>query len=349
MVFLPGSTAVSMRAARRTHVAPRAEKPSAGLLAATAPVQRKPIAYSAAEKPFGEIELFSKRYYGVCAIGGIMSCGLTHTAVVPLDLVKCRMQVDPVKYPGIFAGFGNTVKAEGITGLTRGWLPTAIGYSMQGACKFGFYELFKHEYEGIVGPENFEKYQDFVYLAASASAEFIADVALCPMEAVKVRVQTSEGWAKGLSDGFPKFVSESGYGGLYKGLTPLWGRQIPYTMVKFASFERVVQLLYSKVFTKGKENYNKQEQLGVSFMAGYIAGVFCAIVSHPADSIVSKLNKNPEATIGSIVKETPFMTLLTKGLVARIIMIGTLTGLQWGIYDAFKVYVGLPTTGHVKK
>ena len=29
--------------------------------------------------------------------------------------------------------------------------------------------------------------------------------------------------------------------------------------------------------------------------------------------------------------------------------IGTLTGLQWGIYDAFKVYVGLPTTGHVEK
>jgi solute carrier family 25 phosphate transporter 3 len=26
-------------------------------------------------------------------------------------------------------------------------------------------------------------------------------------------------------------------------------------------------------------------------------------------------------------------------------MIGTLTGAQWGIYDAFKVYAGLPTTG----
>jgi len=25
-------------------------------------------------------------------------------------------------------------------------------------------------------------------------------------------------------------------------------------------------------------------------MSGYIAGVFCAIISHPADTIVSKLN-----------------------------------------------------------
>lgn len=36
---------------------------------------------------------------------------------------------------------------------------------------------------------------------------------------------------------------------------------------------------------------------------------------------------------------------LWNGLFARIIMIGTLTGLQWWIYNAFKAAVGLPTTG----
>lgn len=39
------------------------------------------------------------------------------------------------------------------------------------------------------------------------------------------------------------------------------------------------------------------------------------------------------------------VSLFTRGLPLRIVMIGTLTGLQWGIYDAFKVFVGLPTTG----
>lgn len=33
------------------------------------------------------------KYYALCGFGGILSCGLTHTAVVPLDLVKCRIQV----------------------------------------------------------------------------------------------------------------------------------------------------------------------------------------------------------------------------------------------------------------
>lgn len=44
-------------------------------------------------------------YYGYCAFGGLLSCGITHTAIVPLDLVKCRIQVNPEKYKGIFNGF----------------------------------------------------------------------------------------------------------------------------------------------------------------------------------------------------------------------------------------------------
>ena len=74
----------------------------------------------------------------------------------------------------------------GVSGLARGWAPTAIGYSMQGACKFGFYELFKNVYGKAIGEEAAYQNQVMLYLAASASAEFFADIALCPMEAVKV-------------------------------------------------------------------------------------------------------------------------------------------------------------------
>ncbi|KAL5862658.1 hypothetical protein ACOSQ3_000172 [Xanthoceras sorbifolium] len=45
------------------------------------------------------------------------------------------------------------------------------------------------------------------------------------------------------------------------------------------------------------------------------------------------------------VKQLGLWGLFTRGLPLRIVMIGTLTGAQWGIYDAFKVFVGLPTTG----
>lgn len=38
------------------------------------------------------------KYYALCGFGGILSCGLTHTAVVPLDLIKCRIQVCVLTY-----------------------------------------------------------------------------------------------------------------------------------------------------------------------------------------------------------------------------------------------------------
>lgn len=301
-------------------------------------VPKKVVAASAAD-------VHDMGYYAKCMVGGILSCGLTHTAVVPLDLVKCRMQVDPKMYTGLLHGL-RTVFSEGAGSFALGWLPTFIGYSMQGLCKFGFYEVFKDVYADAVGRDTAAKYQTILYLAASASAEVIADAALCPMESVKVRMQTSPAgtFPSELGAAMRVISGEEGTMGFYKSLVPLWMRQVPYTMVKFACFERTVQAFYDNIFTAGRDNYSKSTQLSITFASGYIAGVFCAIVSHPADSVVSKLNQSPGKGVGAILSELG-PAGIWRGLGARIIMIGTLTGLQWWIYDSFKVAVGLKASG----
>ncbi|CAK8677539.1 unnamed protein product [Clavelina lepadiformis] len=286
-------------------------------------------------------EFGSAKYYALCGFGGILSCGITHTAVVPFDLVKCRIQVDPEKYKNIFNGFRVTLQEDGVRGLGKGWAPTLIGYSMQGLCKFGFYEVFKNLYSSLLGPENTYMWRTSLYLAASASAEFFADIALSPMEACKVRIQTQAGFANTLREAFPKMRADEGLAAFYKGLVPLWMRQIPYTMMKFACFERTVEAIYKHVVPKPRAECSKGEQLVVTFVAGYIAGVFCAVVSHPADSVVSLLNKDKGSTAVQALKKLGPKGVW-KGLVARIIMIGTLTALQWFIYDSVKVYFRLP-------
>ncbi|XP_047502853.1 phosphate carrier protein, mitochondrial-like [Penaeus chinensis] len=286
-------------------------------------------------------EYGSNKYYALCGFGGLLSCGITHTAVVPLDLVKCRIQVNPEKYKGVFNGFKVSVREDGVRGLAKGWAPTAIGYSMQGICKFGFYELFKILYGNMIGEENSYLYRTSLYLAASASAEFFADIALSPMEACKVRIQTQPGFASTLRAAVPIIYGQEGLWGFYKGVVPLWCRQIPYTMMKFACFERTLEALYMYVVPKPRDQCTKNEQLVVTFAAGYIAGVFCAIVSHPADTIVSKLNQDKGSTAMGVAKDLG-MAGLWKGLFPRIIMIGTLTALQWFIYDAVKVTLNLP-------
>ena len=56
------------------------------------------------------------------------------------------------------------------------------------------------------------------------------------------------------------------------------------------------------VVPKARSDCSKGEQLVVTFAAGYIAGVFCAIVSHPADTIVSKLNQDKSASFMGVAK-----------------------------------------------
>ncbi|KAL5080652.1 hypothetical protein RYX36_009073 [Vicia faba] len=291
------------------------------------------------------IKMFSRDYYLACAVGGSICCGFTHMAVTPLDLVKCNMQIDPAKYKSISSGFGVMLKEQGFRGFFRGWAPTFLGYSAQGAFKYGFYEYFKKYYSDVVGPEYATKYKTFIYLAGAASSEVIADVALCPFEGIKVRVQTQPGFARGLSDGLPKLIRSEGVSGLYKGVVPLWGRQVPYTMMKFASYEKIVEMIYKHAIPTPKEDCTKTLQLGVSVVGGYLAGILCAVVSHPADNLVSFLNSSKGATAADAVKKLGLWGMCTRGLPLRILMVGTLTGAQWGIYDAFKVSVGLPTTG----
>jgi len=286
-------------------------------------------------------EYGSMKYFALCGFGGVLSCGLTHTLVVPLDLVKCRIQVDAQKYKSIFNGMKVTVAEEGARGLARGWAPTFVGYSIQGLGKFGFYEVFKNIYNGFLTEEQQYLYRTWVYLAGSASAEFFADIGLAPFEATKVRIQTKPGFVATMREGMPIIYKEGGLAELYKGLPPLWGRQIPYTMMKFACFERTVEAIYQYVVPKPRDQCSKGEQLLVTFAAGYIAGVFCAVVSHPADTMVSKLNQSKGSGMGAIYKQIGFMGLW-KGLGARIIMIGTLTALQWLIYDSVKVALRLP-------
>lgn len=85
----------------------------------------------------------------------------------------------------------------------------------------------------------------------------------------------------------------------------------------------------------------------MSLGSGTIAGVAAAIISHPADTLLSKVNKagaGGEGSImvrlGRIAKEIGFYNLCTTGLGARCVMIGSLTALQFGIFDTVMLSIG---------
>jgi len=289
-------------------------------------------------------------YYTKCLFGGVLACGLTHTAVTPLDVVKCNMQTNPAKYNGLISGVRTVIAEEGSGALVKGWMPTFFGYCAQGMFKFGLNEIFKDTYANALGEENSTKYRGLVWAAASGSAEFFADIALCPLEMVKVKVQTSPPGTFPTAFGEALAAMKANAAETkfpFGSLVPLWSRQIPYTITKFVGFEAVVEQFYKRVFTNPRDTYSKGTQLGITFASGYIAGVACAIISQPADNLVSQMGKaeNKGKSFGQMASETGMANLFFRGLGTRVIMIGTLTGLQWWIYDTWKTAMGLGTSG----
>merc|ERR1711903_330810 len=95
-------------------------------------------------------------------------------------------------------------------------------------------------------------------------------------------------------------------------------------MAKFAVQGNAANTIY-KSLGADATTMSSAGNLAVSLSSGVIAGVAAAIISHPADTLLSKVN---------IAAETGYMNLCTQGLPARCVMIGSLTAGQFGIFDS---------------
>jgi solute carrier family 25 phosphate transporter 3 len=290
---------------------------------------------------------FDLGYYLKSALAGGICCSVTHGALCPVDVVKTRIQLDPVKYNRGFLGtFKQVIGAEGYGALATGVGATAAGYFVQGWFKFGGVEFFKINIAQSIGEQRAWENRNYIYLAASACAEFIADLFLCPLEAVRIRSVSDKAFPQSLPGGFAHIFKNEGLAGFYAGLGPILFKQVPYTMAKFSVQGMTAEAIYNSM-GQTPESMSKSANIGVSLASGVVAGVAAAIISHPADTLLSKVNKAGAGGDGpimtrlvNIAKATGFVKLCTTGLGPRCIMIGTLTAGQFGIFDTVMGAVG---------
>lgn len=286
--------------------------------------------------------------YAKFALAGAMGCGVTHGAMTPIDVIKTRIQLEPTVYnTGMVGSFKKIVGAEGVGALLTGLGPTILGYSLQGAFKFGGYELFKKTFIEYLGLDTAKQYKDAIYIGSSALAEFFADIALCPLEATRIRLVSQPSFANGLVGGFSRILKEEGVGSFYNGFTPILFKQIPYNIAKFLVFERAAEAIYGSMATP-KSELSSGAKTGVDLGAGIIAGCTAAFVSQPADTLLSKVNKTKKApgqsTLGLLAQLAGQLGIKGSfaGLPTRLVMVGTLTSLQFTIYGQIKTALNCP-------
>merc|ERR1719253_1120569 len=285
---------------------------------------------------------FGIDYYLKGALAGGICCGITHGAVCPIDVVKTRIQLQPDVYnKGMIGGFRQVIAAEGVGALATGLGPTVFGYFIQGWFKFGGVEFFKIQFVKALGEQKGWDNRNNISLASAAMAEFIADIFLCPLEATRIKLVANPSFASSMPGAMSKIVAEEGVlKGFYSGFGPILFKQVPYTMAKFAVQGAVAEKIYASA-GKSPSECSAGFNTSISLASGTVAGVVAAVISHPADTLLSLMNKKGAGGDGSIpsrminvTKEMGVVNLCSTGLGPRCVMIGTITALQFGIFDS---------------
>lgn len=242
------------------------------------------------------------------------------------------------------------VAKEGASALLTGFGPTAVGYLVQGGGKFAGYEFFKKQLvEASGSPEVATRRRTAIYLGASAAAELLADVALCPLEATRIRLVSQRGYASGLATGFARLAREEGLRGFYAGFVPLIAKQIPYAVGQFSVHEAAVEGIYRVLGPQRKAELTQWGSTAVELSSGVVAGAAAAVLSHPADTLLSAINKGAgdktqsvTTRMFSLARQLGPKRLLLDGLGPRIFMTCGLVAGQFVIYAQCKALTGAP-------
>jgi len=269
--------------------------------------------------------------------------------MTPIDVVKTRIQIDPeFKGKSMLAGTRQVISKEGPKALLTGFGPTAVGYLVQGGAKFAGYEYWKKKgVEFAGGPENSVQYRTAIYLGAASVAEFFADILLTPLEATRIRLVSERNYATGLVSGFTRLAREGGVRELYAGFLPILCKQIPYAIGQFTVNEFCHEAAYRTMSEDTRNSMTASSRFGLNLGSGIIAGFAAAILSHPADTLLSQINKGHGPTgsmphrLAVLAREAGFRGLFA-GLGPRMVMTAGLVSGQFLLYGAIKEAMGAP-------
>ena len=294
-------------------------------------------------------QFLSWRLFSQYFIAGGICAFVTHAACTPIDVVKTRIQTTKGIYLGMAHAFRKIIADEGPAMLLKGLGATASGYFLHGAFKYSFYEVFK-----TLLSENAElalKPPSYIAAFSGFLAECIACLLLCPMEAVRIRSVADLNFPSGVLSGLRVIATNEGFHGLYKGLPAMLLKQVPYTVGQFVSFELSLTVvkslveLASNVQSVSKGELPPQIVAAISLSAGFLAGIAAAVISHPGDTILSKINQEQSegSAWGQILRVAQSLGFrgLFIGLVPRLVQVSCMIGGQFLIYDSIKLLCGI--------
>ncbi|KAL9179266.1 hypothetical protein ACHAXT_008556 [Thalassiosira profunda] len=249
-------------------------------------------------------------------VAGGSCAAISHGITTPIDVVKTRMQSDPDKYKSLLPATATIIKEEGVGALANGLGPTLVGYGIEGALKFGVYEVTKPFM--VLACKNLNSKLKrsgssmcggpLPFIVASIMAGAVASLVLVPMESARIRMVTDAEFKElGLLAALRRLVDEAGLKRtLTVGMGAMLAKQVPYTYGKQVSFDVVAKLLYRILNAPREGALTLAESISksvgpdsvkwiISVLAAAVASVMACLFSQPGDVILTETYKGGDA------------------------------------------------------
>lgn len=256
--------------------------------------------------------------------------------------------------------------------LLNGLGPTVLGYGLEGAMKFGAYEVTKPVFRALLG----DKRKVLSFVLASILAGAIAAVLLVPMESLRIKQVTAPSYRDDtILSGLPRIIRDDGFWVTMSGVWAMLAKQVPYTLGKQVSFDLVAKFLYTVTEGINLEKFKlsaAQLKWIVSLLSAFCASIAACLFSQPGDMILTETyntgsssvkagkSKSKSKSKAALPKSgTPgnFGTVVRtiygrgglpeffRGTQARLVHVGMIITSQLMVYDLVKQLLGLPATG----
>lgn len=270
------------------------------------------------------------------AVAGGITGGIEVCITYPTEYVKTQLQLDEKgdrkKYEGIVDCIKKTVKQYGFFGLYRGLSILIYGSIPKSGVRFGGFETFKsfqEDEKGNLGPAGRA-------LSGLGAGVCEAIFAVTPMETIKVKFindrRSPNPRFKGFLHGVRLIIKDSGFGGIYKGVTATIIKQGTNQMIRFFTMETL-----KNWWREGDPKAYVPKYMIVIF--GAVAGAASVYGNNPVDVVKTRMQgleahlyKNTVDCFLKILKNEG-ITAFYKGSVPRLCRVCLDVAITFTLYD----------------
>lgn len=284
------------------------------------------------------------------ALAGALSGMFTNTVLHPLDTLKTVRQTSPTAAPGMISNLRTLLKTDGPPALFAGLMPALIGSSISTMFYFSFYEFFKRK-AAATFPRAWNSTRLRVPLTAISGAcgNVSSSIAYVPKEVIKQRMQVA-GPSMRLGQAVSEIMKQHGFLGFYRGFYATLLRNIPSSMIRFASYEEFKGIVR---FFRGDKDKTRPLSSMELIIAGSLSGALSSSCTTPLDVLKSRMATGviqPGTSLPMAVREIvrkEGVKGLFSGLQPRVLWSALFSAIGFTSYEICKAWLtGRPTRLH---